>query len=74
MTSLLFENGRLLELYMWIRWWFMSASDFETVGCAIAEAPHLYIIETYWNTTMQQNNICSIAFEPSTKEILKVVC
>jgi len=59
----------------------MSASDLETVsyamlcvGKALPEAPYWQIIETYWNTTMQQNNIWSIAFEAHTKEILKEVC
>jgi len=81
MTRLVFAMGRLLELYMWNRWRFMIASDLETVSYAtrrvakaFAEAPHWSIIETYWNTTMQQNNIWSIAFEARTKEILKEVC
>jgi hypothetical protein len=59
-----FATGRLLELYMWNRQLFMSASDLEKVSYAtrhvakaLAEAPHWQIIETYWNTTMQQNNI-----------------
>jgi len=80
MTRLLFATGRLLELYMWNRWPFMSASDLETVSYArqrlskaVAEAPHWQIIETYWNTVMQQTNIWSIAFEASTMEILKDV-
>jgi len=66
---------------MWNIWPFMSASDLETVSCAtrcvakaLAEAPHWWIIETYWNTAMQQNNIWSIAVEARTKEILKEVC
>jgi hypothetical protein len=41
---------------------------------ALAEAPLWQIIEKYWNTAMQQNNIWSIAFEACTKEILKEVC
>jgi hypothetical protein len=56
----------------------MSASDVETgsdatrrVSKALAEALQWWIIETYWNTALQQNNICSIAFEAHTKEILK---
>jgi hypothetical protein len=56
----------------------MSASDLEMVSyatqCAVkalAEAPHRQIIEKYWNTTMQQNNIWFIAFVAWTKEILK---
>jgi hypothetical protein len=44
------------------------------VAKALAEAPHWQIIETYWNTAMQQNIILSIAFEVRTKEILKEVC
>jgi len=81
MTRLVFATGRLLELNMWNIWPFMSASDLETVSCAtrcvakaLAEAPHWWIIETYWNTAMQQNNIWSIAVEARTKEILKEVC
>jgi len=59
----------------------MSASNLEIVSYAtrpvakaLAEAPNWQIIETYWNTAMQQNNISSIAFEACTKEILKEVC
>ena len=66
---------------MWNRWLFMSASDLQRViyamqyiAKALAEALHWQIIEKYWNTAMQQNNIWSIAFEPCTKEILKKVC
>jgi hypothetical protein len=80
MTRLVFATGRLLELYMWNRRPFMSASDLETVSYAtrrvakaLAEAPYWQIIETYWNTAMQQNNIWSIAFEACAKEILKEV-
>jgi hypothetical protein len=39
-----------------------------------AEAPPWQIIEKYWNTAMQQNNIWFIAFEACTKDILKEVC
>jgi len=81
MTRLVFATGRLQELYMWNRRPFMSASDFETVryamrrvSKALAEGPHWQIIEMYWKTAMQQNNIWSIAFEARTKEILKEVC
>jgi len=66
---------------MWNRWQFMSSSDLERVSYATrhvakvsADAPHWQIIETYWNTAMQQNNIWSIAFEAHTTEILKEVC
>jgi len=59
----------------------MSASDLERVSYAtgrvakaLANPPHWQIIQKYWNTTMQQNNIWSIAFEARTKEILKEVC
>jgi hypothetical protein len=81
MTHLVFATGRLLKLYMWNRWPFMSTSGLETVSYAmrrvskaLAEAPHWQIIETYWNTAMQQNNIWSIAFAARTREILKEVC
>jgi hypothetical protein len=47
MTRLVFARGRLLELYMWNRRPFMSASGLETVSCAtrrvvtaLAEVPH----------------------------------
>jgi len=81
MTRLVFATGRLLDLYMWNRGPVVSASDLEMVSYAmrcvakaLAEAPHWQIIETYWNTSMQQNNIWSIAFEAHTNEILKEVC
>ena len=80
MTRLVFATGRLLELYMWYRRPFMRASDLETASNAtrgvakgLAEASYWQIIETYWNTAMQQNNILSIPFEARTKEILKEV-
>jgi len=80
MTCLVFATGRLLELYMWNSRPFMSASDLEMVSYAtrcivkgLAEAPHSQIIETNWNTAMQQNNIWSIAFEARTKKILTEV-
>jgi hypothetical protein len=76
-----FATGRLLELHMWNRRSSMSASDLETVSCAMRrvakafdEAPHWKIIETYWNTAMQQNDIWSIPSEARTKEILNEVC
>jgi hypothetical protein len=81
MMHLVFATGRVLEFYMWYRRPFMSASHLETLSCAtrhvakaLAEAPHWYIIETYWNTAMHQNDIWFIAFEAHTKEILKEVC
>jgi len=59
----------------------MSGSNLEMVSYAtqhvakaVAEAPHWYTIETYWNTTMQQNNIRSMAFEACTQEILTEEC
>jgi len=66
---------------MWNRRSCMSASGLETVSYALrrvskalADAPHWQVIEMYWNTAMQQNNIWSIAFEARAKEILKEVC
>jgi hypothetical protein len=81
MTPLVFATGRLLVLYLWNRCPVMSGSDLQTVSCAtqrlvqaLAEASPWWIIETYWNTAMQQNNIFSIAFEARTTEIMKEVC
>jgi hypothetical protein len=81
MTHLVFAMGRLLVLYMWNRWPFMGASDWEIVSFAtrhiakpLAVAPHRQIIEIYWNTGMQQNNIWSIPFVASTTEIFREVC
>jgi hypothetical protein len=66
---------------MWNMRPFMSASEMETVSHAtrrvskaLAEGPHWQIIETYWITAIQQNNIWSIAFKVDTKEIVKEVC
>ena len=66
---------------MWNRQPFMSASHLEMVSYAtqriakaLAEAPHWRIIEMYWNTAMQQNNIWSLEFEARTMEIFKEVC
>jgi hypothetical protein len=60
MTCLVFATGRFLELYMWNRRLFMSASNLETVSYAtrhvskvIAEGLPWQIIETCWNTAMQ---------------------
>jgi hypothetical protein len=70
-----------MELYMWRGRTFMRASDLVMISYgtrhaakAFAEAPHWQIIEKYWNTAMQQNNIWSIAFEACTKEIFKEIC
>jgi hypothetical protein len=78
---LVFTKGRLMELYLWNRWPFMSTSGLQMVRYvtqhavkAVADAPHWQIIEKYRNTTMQQNNIWSIAFEVCTKDIVKEVC
>jgi len=64
MTRLAFAAGRLMELYMWNRWLCMEAHNVDMVCYAmrrivkaLAEAPHWQIIEKYWNTAMQQNNI-----------------
>jgi hypothetical protein len=80
MTPLVFSTGRLLELSMCNRRPFTSANKFETVNHwtrriskAVAEAPHWQIIGTYCNTSMQQDNIWSLAFEVHTMEILKEV-
>jgi len=63
------------------RWPLLSASDLEMVSYAtrcvakeLAEAPHWQIIEMYWNTAMQQNNIWSTAFKACTKQIMKEIC
>jgi hypothetical protein len=78
MTRLVFATGRLIELYTWNRQPFLSACDLGMVSFVtrrsakeIAEAPPWQIIDMYWNTTMQQNNIWSRAFEACTKEILE---
>jgi hypothetical protein len=70
-----------MKQYMWNRRPLISARDFEMVSYAtryavnvLAESPHWQIIEKYWNTAMQQNNIWSIAFEACTMEILKEKC
>jgi hypothetical protein len=76
----MFATSRLLKLYIRTRRPFISTSGLEIVSYATqlvskapAEAPHWSIMETYWDTPMQQNNIWSIAFEQCTKEILKEV-
>jgi hypothetical protein len=76
-----FATTRLLELHLWNRRSFISATNLETlsyatrrISKALSEAPHSQIIETYWNTAFLQNNIWSIAFETHTNEILKQVC
>jgi len=76
MTHLVFAMGRLLDLHTWKKQLFRSVCDLEIVSYAMrcvlkqfAEAPHWQVIETYKNTTMQQNNIWSTAFEAHTKEI-----
>ena len=80
LTRLVCATGRLMEFYMRNRWPFMSASAWETVsyatrpaGKSFAEATYWQIIDKYWNTAMQQNNIWSIAFEAYTKEILQEI-
>jgi hypothetical protein len=81
MSGLVFTTGTLLKLGMRKTRPFISASDFEMVIYAtqrvakgLGEGPHWQIIETYWNTAKQQNNIWSKAFEARTKEILKDLC
>jgi hypothetical protein len=79
-TGLVVATGRHQEVYMWNRRQFLSGSDSVTVTYttrqvlkALAKASPVQIIETYWNTALQQNNIWSIAFEARTKEILNEV-
>jgi hypothetical protein len=81
MTGLVLATGRLLTLYMWNRQPLMCGSDLEMVtyttrhiAKALPQGPHLQIIETYWNTALEQNNIWSISFEPPTKKILNKDC
>jgi len=81
MTRPVFATGRVLDVYMWKRLAFMSASNLQTVtytmrriSKALAEVPDWQIIETYWNTAMQQNKIWSRAFEARTNKILTEVC
>jgi hypothetical protein len=64
MTRLVFATGRLLELCMWHRQLLMSVSDLERISYAtrrlskrVAKALHWQMIEKYWNTAMQQNDI-----------------
>jgi len=80
MMCIVFATGRLLNLYLWHRQPFMSASNLEMVcytmrhvAASLAEAPHWQIIETYWITAMQQNNTWPIPFRVCTKEIFKEV-
>jgi hypothetical protein len=80
-TCHVFATGILLELYMWNRWPLMSACNMETVSYAtwcvaqvLAEASYQQMTVMYWNTSMQQNNIWSIAFVTCTKKMLKEVC
>jgi hypothetical protein len=74
MTHPAFAMGRLMELYMWNRPQLMSSNNMRMVSYAsphaakaLAEAPLWLLIEKYCNTTMQQNNIWSIAFEACIK-------
>lgn len=80
MTHPVLAMGRLQELYMWDRQPLMGAGDCEMVSYAmrcgseaLAETPHCQTIDTYWNMTMQQYNIRSIACEVGTMEILNAV-
>jgi hypothetical protein len=80
MRRLVYAMGRLLELNMWNRQPFMSASKLGTGSYAmqgvvkvLAEAPYWQTIEMYWNTAMDQNNIWSIAFEAHSKQIMTEV-
>jgi len=46
----------------------------QPVAKAYAEYPHSQIIDKYWNTAMEPNNVWLIAFEAPTTEILIEVC
>jgi len=78
MMQLLFGTGRLMEHAMWHRLPWMCESNLVVVhyamrriAKALAEAHHSQLIGNGWNTSMQQNNISSIAFELCKKMILK---
>jgi hypothetical protein len=71
MTRSVLPPGKVLELCMWDRWPFMRTCDWGMVRYALTEAPYWQIIETFWNTAMQQRNIWSIAFKAGTQEIWK---
>jgi len=73
--------GKILELYLWNRGPFISPSYLGMVSYAtrwvakpFAEAQHSPIMETYWNTPLQPNNMWCIAFDAGTKEIRIRVC
>jgi hypothetical protein len=81
LTRRLFASGRLLELYMWKGWPFMSASDLQMgsyatqhLGKELAETPQWQIIEMYRYTAMVQNKILSTVFEVRTNQIWKMIC
>jgi hypothetical protein len=76
MMPYVFATSSLLELYKWYAMPPLGASDSEIISHtmrhvaeASAEFLHWQIIVTYWNTSIQQNNIWSIAFEALIKEI-----
>ena len=80
MTCPIFATSRLNELYVWARELGMSVSDIDNVSNstrhvlgALVEAPHWQILDTYWNTAVQQNNIWFIPFETCTMVHFKVV-
>ena len=70
MMGLVFPKGRLMGLYRWNRQPFVCARvlvivsyAMRHVANALAETSHWQTIGKYWNTTIQQNNIWSLAFE-----------
>jgi len=76
-ACLVFRIRRLLECDMLITGLWIGASDLKQICYAmrhvakwLTETPYWQIIEKYWNTTIQQNNIWSIAFVAQTKEIM----
>jgi len=81
MTHLVYPMRTLMLLYKRNRRPYMSVSRLEMVcyamqhlAKALTGAPHSQIIEKFWDTTMQHNNISSIALEAGPKEILKEIC
>jgi hypothetical protein len=50
MTHLVFATGRLLELYLWNRRPFTSASDLETEKFATRHVAKAFAEAPYWQT------------------------
>lgn len=73
--------GWLLTVKMCNRSQCMCAMDYQIIRYAmqcvakrLVEAPYWLTLKIYWNTTLQQNTIWSIAIMACPQEILKVVC